>query len=124
MTPLRVSAIITLGLLAIYHALRLIATQCSGAQCDWFIPVSLLLPLLILLMAALTGFLAIGTSAGRGQIGWLSLFVAATGVGVLGPVVSLAIFRHSPDVFVPLATALIALIPVTTLIYSVVPKRP
>lgn len=124
MTPLRVAAIITLGLLVGYHALRLIAAQCSGAQCDWSIPVSLLVPVLILLVGALTGFLAIGTAAGRGQIGWLSLFIAATGLGLLGPIVSLAIFRDSPDVFVPLATLLIVLIPVAALTYTTVHSRP
>jgi hypothetical protein len=62
MTALRAFAIGTLGLLAGYHALRIIAGQCSGAQCDWFIPVSLLLPLLILLVDAVTGVLAIATA--------------------------------------------------------------
>ncbi len=90
---------------------------------------TLLLPLLVLIMAAVTGLLAI-SAARRGaqaapdqaikqrQTTWLGILSICTLASVLGPIVSLAVFRNSPDVFVPVATLLILLCPLSALIYS------
>lgn len=52
---IRIFAIVALGLLAAYHALRLLATNCTGAGCDVYIPLSVLLPVVTLMMVAITG---------------------------------------------------------------------
>lgn len=114
-------AAVSLGLLVAEYAERSIAAQCAGAACDWFLPLDLLLPLLILATVAVTGLLGFAAARSRGQTAWLSVFGAATVLGVLGPIVSLAVFRDSPDGFVPVATVLLAVVPVIALIYSFLP---
>jgi len=44
--------------------------------------------------------------------------VATTLLSVLGPVIGLGVLRDAPDVLAPLATALLALLPVVALGYS------
>jgi heme/copper-type cytochrome/quinol oxidase subunit 3 len=118
MASIRVFAILTLGLLAVYYVLRAVVAQCSGNQCDVYIPLSLLLPLLILVMAAVTGLLAILSARQGAQRAWVGVLGVCTLLGVLGPIVSAVIFRDSPDVLVPLATVLVLLAPLSALIYS------
>lgn len=111
-------ATVSLGLLAAYHVLRLIAAQCTGAGCDWLIPLSLLLPLSVLATVAVTGLMGIGAARSRGQTAWLGVFGAGTVLGVLGPIVSLALIRDRPDADVLVATVLSAVVPVMALIYG------
>lgn len=47
----------------------------------------------------------------------------STVLGVVGPIVSLLIFRDSPDQFVAVATVLVALPPVVVLTYSLATKN-
>lgn len=130
MATIRTCAVFTLGLLVVYYALRALASQCSGGQCDtYYLPLSLLVPLLILVMTALTGILAI-SAANRGgqqahdeaskrrQLTWLSVLTGCTILGVLGVIASAVVFRDSPDSFVTVATALSLFVPVSALIYS------
>jgi len=112
----RVAAIATLVLLIAYHLMRVAATACSGSACDAFIPVSLLLPILILVGAAVTGVLAI--VAARRDTTWLIVLILCTAVGVFGPIVALVVLRDSPDAFVVTSTILVALAPVGALVYS------
>ena len=98
--------------------MRLIAGSCSGAACDWFIPVSLLLPVLILVMVGVTGVSAFNSSRRRPESRWTAAFGALTVLGVLGPIIALAIFRDSPDRFVLVATVLVALVPIAALAYA------
>jgi uncharacterized membrane protein HdeD (DUF308 family) len=112
----RTFAIITLVLLGGYHVMRVIVAQCSGAACDAYIPLSLLLPLLVLASAVVTALLAIAHARADGT--WLIILVATAAVGVLGPVVSLIVLRDNPDAFVILSTVLVLLIPVSALVYS------
>lgn len=111
-----VVAIVTLALLVIYHLLRLVASACSGSGCEVYIPVSLLLPLLILIGAVVSGLMAI--SAARRDRTWLIALGLCTGVGVIGPLVALIVLRDSPDAFVVSSTILVALAPVSSLVYS------
>lgn len=118
---MRVSAVLTLGLLAAYYVLRVVASRCSGLQCDIYIPLSLLVPLLILILAAVTGVLAISAARQRAQGAWLGVLSACTLLGVLGPLGLLAVLRDRPaDLFVSLATGLVLLVPLSALIYSFV----
>jgi hypothetical protein len=66
MSAVRVSAVLTLLLLATYYALRRAAAECTGVQCDWYIAPSLLLPILILVVVGLTGFVACWPHGGDG----------------------------------------------------------
>jgi hypothetical protein len=112
----RVAAIVTLVLLIAYHLMRVAATACTGSGCDFYIPLSLLLPLLILVGAAVSGALAI--SAARRDRTWLMVLVVCTAVGVLGPIIALVVLRDSPDAFVVTSTILVAVAPVGALVYS------
>jgi hypothetical protein len=107
-----------------YYILRLAAGNCTGSACDWFIPFSLLIPLLILVMLAITGISATSNAYRRqAGAGWALVLGALTVLGVIGPIVALAIFRDSPDPFVPLATVLVLLLPLCALLYSLTAGR-
>lgn len=118
---IRILAAATIVLVGVYFVLRALATNCSGAGCDAYIPFSLLIPLLILVLVAITCVLA--TIRARGQGAWFAGLVAATVLGVAGPVAALLIFRDSPDAFVPAATVLVLLATGTSLAFSFRPAR-
>jgi len=72
-------------------------------------------------VVAVTGVLAILAPRPRRKEdgrAWLYLMVATTLLSVLGPVIGLGVLRDAPDVLAPLATALLALLPVVALGYS------
>ncbi|HEY7021344.1 MAG TPA: hypothetical protein VH349_09520 [Ktedonobacterales bacterium] len=118
MRSVRILAMLTFVLVAVFYALRALAVQCSGPECEAYIPFSLLLPLAALVLAAVTGYLAIGASNARRQIGWLVALIICTIVSIAGPIVSAFVFHDSPDLFVPVATVLILFAPLAALIYS------
>lgn len=120
MAGLRICALLTLAVLAAYHATRILAAQCSGPRCDVFIG-NVLIFALAACLAALTGLLGIVAAARRQQGGWLGLLVGCTLLEILVPTVGLALFRNSPDTFVILSTTAVALVSLVTLIYSFVP---
>ncbi len=115
----RIWSLITSGLLVVYFILRGLATQCQGAQCDNYILPSLAVPLAIVLAAAITGALALSMAwrSGAARI-WFTLLGACLVAGVGGPLVSAFVFSDSPDIFVPVATALVLLIPLSALAFS------
>lgn len=122
MALIRSSALVTFVVAVAYYGLRALATQCSGLQCDQYIGPSLLLPILMLVGAVVTGVVALTSTRARqqGDQGtWRGLLGGATVLSVVGPLVSLAVFRDSPDAFVPVATVLVLLTPLCALIYSV-----
>jgi len=112
----RVAAIVTLALLGIYHAMRAAVTACAGGGCDIYIPISLLLPLLILIAAAVTGIMAI--AAARHDKAWIIVLSLCAAVGVIGPIIGLVVLRDSPDAFVVSSTILVTLVPVSALAYT------
>jgi hypothetical protein len=112
----RVAAIVTLALLIIYHLTRAAAAACQGERCDFYLPLSLLLPLLVVAAAAVTGVLA--AMSARRQTPWLLTLGAAAIVSVVGPSILLFFLRDSPDAFVISATVVVALVPVVALIYT------
>ncbi len=112
-------ALVTLALVLGYYILRLVAQGCSGSGCDWFIPLSLLLPILVLIASIMTGVRGILEASGTGSNRrWMVWFVVVTVVAVVGPIGSLLVFRNSPDRFLLLATALVLAPPLLALIYS------
>jgi len=96
--------------------MRIAATACSGSVCDAYIPLSLLLPLLVLVGAAVSGVLAI--SAARREKTWFAVLIVCTAVGVIGPCIALVVLRDSPDAFVVASTLLVAIAPAAALAYS------
>ncbi len=133
-TAVRLFAASTLALMAAYYGSRGLAAGCTGIQCDAYIPLSLLLPLLVLLLVAVTGLLSIAAArqavqaardegARRAQVAWLRLLVLFTLLGILGPIASLAVFRDSPDILVPVSTLLIVLVPLSALSYSLTTRH-
>ena len=114
----------SLAVLALFWALRLAAAGCAGSGCDLYIPFSLLLPVLALLAAALTGVL--GLVRTRGRRPWFSAFAAGLALSGGGPILALIVFRDRPDTLVPLATVLLAVEPVLALTFSLAPagRRP
>jgi hypothetical protein len=117
MAIVRTCALLTIAVLAAYHAFRILAVQCSGPRCDNYTAAVLLLPLALLLTAA-TGLLAIASASRQGHRSWLGALGGCTLLGVLGPPLSLVFLRASPDTFVAFATALVLLVPVSALSYS------
>jgi ABC-type branched-subunit amino acid transport system permease subunit len=113
---LRVAAIVTIALLALYHLARAAAGTCTGDGCDFYIPLSLLLPLLVLIGAVVSGLMAM-SAAWRDRT-WLIVLSVCTLVGVIGPIAGLFIFRDAPDAFVVTSTVLVLLVPVSALAYS------
>jgi len=113
---LRVAASATLALLIAYHLMRAAATACTGSACDAYIPLSLLLPVLVLGGAVVTAVMAV--SAARRRRTWLIVLSVCAALGVIGPIIALAVLRDSPDAFVVTSTILVALVPVSALAYS------
>lgn len=116
---MRWSAAATVLVLLAYHGTRIAASQCTGAGCDLYIPLSLALPVLAIVMVAVTGVL--GTREAKG--GWRAAIAVAAVLGVAGPPAALAIWRDSPDVLVPVATALILLCPACIAASSALTRR-
>jgi hypothetical protein len=119
----RLSAAVALLLLLAYHGLRIAASQCAGLACDWYIPLSLVVPIAIVVAVAVAGIVAFPTARRAGASSWAAGIAIATGLGVAGPPIALAVFRDSPDVLVPIATVLWLLGPVCVLAFSVFRDR-
>ncbi|HYM97040.1 MAG TPA: hypothetical protein VET26_07060 [Candidatus Sulfotelmatobacter sp.] len=117
MRAIRVYSVVAIVLLAVYHALRLAAAGCSGAQCDYFIPVSLAAPAAVLVVAGISGWMATQDARLR-HSAWLGPLAVATLLSVLGPPAVVALFRDQPDAVVAGGTVLLLLAPVAALAYS------
>ena len=117
---IRWSAVAVIALIAAYFVLRAFAAACQGPACDAYIPISLLVPVLIFVAAAVTGIAA--TLAARGS-GWFVWLVTSTALGVAGPIAALLIFRNGPDAFVASASVLTLQVAVVALAYSVLGRR-
>jgi hypothetical protein len=122
MAGVRIFAVISLGVLAIYHVTRILATQCTGVRCDAYIANVFLLALAVIL-AALTGVLGIVAAVQQWQGGWQAVLIGCTLIGVVVPLAGLAVFRNSPDAYIAAATTATALVPLVGLVYSFAPPR-
>jgi hypothetical protein len=124
----------TLALLVIYFALRETAAQCAGPACEGYILPSLLIPLLILVAALITGLVAVvalrkrlqeadSPEAKRWYSLWLGLLIVGTLLGVVGPIASAVILRDQPNAFVVSSTVLLCVTLVCALLSSLVAVR-
>jgi hypothetical protein len=118
---IRALAIAAIVLVGVYFVMRTLATACAGGGCDVYIPISLLLPLLIFLVTAMTAVVAIASARGLGA--WFAVLIISTALAVLGPIVALLIFRDSPDAFVATGTVLELQLAVVALAYSFYGRR-
>ena len=109
----RLWALLALVLLGTYHLLRYAATRCAGSGCDVYIPLSILIPLLSWIAAVASGL--IRTINARSLATKLT-FGALTASAGVGPMVSLFVFRDSPDALVPLVTVILAIVPLAVLV--------
>lgn len=116
MRAVRLLAGAVVVLVAVYFVMRGLATGCTGAGCDVYIPISLLIPLLILVTVAVTGIVA--TAQARASHAWFAGLLLSTVLGVIGPIVALLIFRDSPDAFVATGTVLELQVALVVLAYS------
>jgi hypothetical protein len=112
----RLLAIGTLALIGFYYVFRFVVAACVGGACDNYIPLSLLIPVLILVLTAITGVLA--TRRARGRTAWFPALLVSTLVGVLGPILALIVFRDRPDAFVATATVFELVVPIVALGFS------
>lgn len=117
MRALRVCAVAALLLPGVYFILRFAASRCSGAQCDAYIWPSLLVPIGVLVLVAITGWLAVFSARKDGRT-WMVPLIATTVLGVAGPVVAVIVFRDQPDAVIAVATVLLLLTPLAALLYS------
>jgi len=109
----RVLAAVVVAVVVVYHVLRVLASQCSGAACDWYIPFSLLLPIVALVLAGVAG-----AYAGRGAGGvWFLLLNGCAGLGAFGPIVA-AFLLSDNDTKVWVSTVLVLTVPATIGIYA------
>ena len=122
MSSIRVLTLLCIVLIALYYLLNAVARECSGIACDMFIPLSLLLPLITVVTVATTGVFAT-YEARTGPAIWVVLLGTCSILGGLGPVVALLALRNSPDILVPLPTALELLVPAGTLGYGLMNRR-
>lgn len=113
MASIRISALLTLGILVVYYMLRLLKPQN-----DLFIAPSLLLPILAIVLGALSGILAATAANRKKQRIWLALLMGVTLLDILGPIVAAFILRDHPDPFVILSMIFILLTPLSAWIYS------
>ena len=118
-----IGSLLTLALLAGYYVMRSAATQCVGSACDGYIIPSLLLPLLILIIAAITGVLAVSVARRRSAV-WGGALALCTALSALGPIASVIIWRDHPDTVVLSSTLLIVLLPVCALLFSLLGNQP
>jgi hypothetical protein len=107
--------VLVVAVVVVYHGLRIAASQCSGAGCDIYIPLSLLLPISALVLAAVTGGMA--AYSARGSRGWIAVLAACAVLGAIGPIVAGFLIQDN-DVLVWLSTVLVLSVPVSVIAHA------
>ena len=113
---LRVLSGVIVLIVAVYQLLRLLASQCTGGACDWYIPFSLLLPISALILAAVTGAMAAYAARAAGR-GWVVSLAACAVIGSIGPVAAAFIVKDN-DLLVSISTVMVLAVPVSALTYT------
>ncbi len=118
MTRVRALALMTMGVLLVYHLVRLGSVDCSGPGCEWFIPISIYLPLTAFALALITGVCAFLVTRPRSL--WRAVLTVAIATSAIGPLGAVVMLRNTPDLVVPVATVLLLAAPVAALIADAV----
>jgi hypothetical protein len=113
---LRVLSGVIVLVVALYQLLRLLASQCTGGACDWYIPFSLLLPITALTLAAVTGGMAAYAARVAGR-GWMASLLSCAVIGSIGPVAAAFIIKDN-DLLVSISTVMVLAVPVSALAYT------
>ncbi len=121
MTRVRALAFLTIAVLLVYHLVRLASADCSGPGCEWFIPLSIYLPLTGFALAVITGVCGIQATGPRSI--WRAILAVALVISVIGPFAAVIQLRNSPDLVVPIATVLLLVAPVAALIADAVDRH-
>ena len=106
----QILAAVIVAVVVTYHVLRLMASQCTGAGCDWYIPFSLFLPIIAILLAALTAGFAAGEA--RAQRAWCVLLGICGVLASVGSILA-ALALEDNDTKVWVSTVLVLTVPVT-----------
>lgn len=116
MRSIRIVATAALVLVGVYLGFRAIVARCTGPACDAYIPISLLIPLLIWAMAAISAVM--GIVRAKPASVWFVVLVVLSVLGFAGPPAALWLFRDSPDMFVTVAIAMELVVIVGVLSFS------
>ncbi len=106
----RVLAVVIVAVVLIYHLLRVMASRCTGAACDWYIPLSLLLPLTAIVLAAVTAGLA--AYEARARRAWTVVLAASGILASIGTILAAMILSDN-DTKVWVATVFVLTVPLT-----------
>jgi hypothetical protein len=104
----RILSLVIVLIVIAYHGLRLILSSCSGASCDAYSPLTLLLPIAGVVLAGITGGLA--AYEARGRRPWAVLFAVCGVLAFAGPIV-LALVLKDNDTKVWVSTVLVLTVP-------------
>lgn len=97
-------------IVTVYHALRLILSACTGASCDAYSPLTLLLPISALVLAGVTGGMA--AYEARSRRSWAIVLGACAVLGSIGPIVTAMALKDN-DTKVWVSTLFVLTVPVT-----------
>ncbi|HZQ48949.1 MAG TPA: hypothetical protein VFB69_01435 [Candidatus Dormibacteraeota bacterium] len=111
----RMLAVVIVAVVIVYHVLRVMASQCSGGGCDWYIPFSLVLPLAAIALALVTGALA--AYAERDRPARTIAIAACTLLAFAGSIAGAFVLSDN-DAKVWVATVFVLLVPAAVLLTS------
>ena len=104
----RALAVVVVAVVLVYHVLRVMASQCTGGGCDWYITFSLFLPLIAILLAVLTaGFAAYEA---RARKGWSTALAISGILASIGTILEAMILSDN-DTKVWVATVFVLAVP-------------
>ena len=109
----RAFAVVVVAIVLVYHVLRVMASQCAGGGCDWYIPFSLLLPIIAILVA--TGTAAFAAYAARAHKVWSAVLGMSGILASIGTILG-AMMLSDNDSKVWLGTVFVLTVPLSVLI--------
>src|SRR5436305_10751736 len=115
----RTLAVVIVAVVLIYHVLRAMASQCTGGGCDWYIPFSLFLPLIAIMLAVVTAALA--AYEARARKAWSMVLGTAGLLASIGTILEAMILSDN-DTKVWIATAFVLVVPV--MVFTSAWRRP
>jgi len=109
----RALAFVVVAVVLVYHVLRVMASQCTGGGCDWYIPFSLFLPIIAILLA--TGTAALAAYATRAQKVWSAVLGMSGILASIGTILGAMILSDN-DSKVWLGTVFVLTVPLSVLL--------